>query len=44
MSMDPEAIQCWGDANRAYLALEDEVAALFEAEASTPYDKDKKGA
>ena len=28
MRMDPEAIQRWGDANRAYLALENEVAAL----------------
>ena len=31
--MDPEAIQRWGDVNRAYLALENEVAAVFAAEA-----------
>ncbi len=31
--MDPEAIQRWADANRAYLALENEVAALYAAEA-----------
>ena len=30
--MDPEAIQRWGDANRAYLALENEVAAIFAPE------------
>ena len=44
MRVDPEAIQRWGDANRAYLALENEVTAIFAAEASTPYGKDKKGA
>ena len=31
--MDPEAIQRWADANRAYLTLENEVAAIFAAEA-----------
>ena len=27
--MDPEAIQRWADANRAYLALENEVARVM---------------
>ena len=31
--MDPEAIQRWADGNRAYLALENEVAVIFAAEA-----------
>ncbi|MCH8041416.1 MAG: hypothetical protein IH977_13900 [Nitrospinae bacterium] len=33
MRKDPEATQRWADANQAYLALENEVAAIFEAEA-----------
>ena len=33
MRMEPEAIQRWGDANRAYLALVNEVAVIFAAEA-----------
>ncbi len=31
--MDPEAIRRWADASRAYLALANEVAAIFAAEA-----------
>ncbi len=44
MRMDRQAIQRWGDANRAHLALANEVAVTFAAEARTPYGKDKKGA
>lgn len=33
MRMEPEAIQRWAEANRAYLALENGVAAIFAAEA-----------
>ena len=33
MRRNPEAIKRWADGNRAYLALENEVAVIFAAEA-----------